>query len=459
LTILFVCHDTKRTESLFHIARALLPNDITILAVGKAAKNVYDNLPETDPLKTSAKMVDLGTFFSQDEIDQLEENPLTPEQLFKIKKDFLNHTKISKVIIGAPSSLKAYAPYQIAEVMAPLLTPENAYLYDGDCYQDLGGTFWTVLVSPEKIGFDWRKKFTLLLPLPATKTLVERIQPNFKHISVVGDPSVDIALNKVKISAEEKQSIFEVLQIPQDKALLLVAGTKVIEDDVAMIKNILKQKPSDTTQIRVQVHPECPDVDAYTQAILNLIKTEQVNTVKVIIESNQNDVDDDEWSLVDDNIIVSPIKRSALISASDGLACVIANTEATQAAIYGIPTYYDKSEQTSYLPTTRINTGEAGLIKFIAATELKQSLPTLNRTDLGLTQDSTVALVTTFLSLTTPLLSTKESSAAIEHQIWGVRGSSVVKFGIYATLAAAVGTAAYWQYTASNNDASTKFKP
>jgi hypothetical protein len=431
-TTLVVCHETGRTEALMAVVRALLTKTnekITFLMVGLAAKNYYDNLPASDSIKTSTTMVHLGSFFQdQLEIDEIEKNPLTPAQLNTIKTEFLDKITIAKVIIGAPSWLNAFAPFQIAEVIAPRLNPGDAYIYDGDFYKELNCVNWTVIERPEIQENDWRKTYTWLVPLPVAQELIERISPFLKkHVRIVGDPSIDIAINKIAVSDAEKQKILKELNIQSTQVFLFLSGSKVVNDDAALLTKILDKKTSNSTQIRIAPHPGCLEIDTYIQTLLDLIKTYDASNVKIVVGNDGlNPVNPS--LLQNDKIINSNTKRSVLMWVADGLACAIPGTQATQAAIYGIPTYYDRENQISYLADTRINSGAQGLIKFITATQLKRKLPKLSKKDLGLTEDPTAQLV---------------AECILKKKV-----SALIKYSLYAAAILTVGAAVYWQNSA-----------
>jgi hypothetical protein len=395
MTTLFVIHESGRSLSLMIVARKLLEQNpqekIIIFAVGHAAKDLLDQLSATDPLK-KAELINYTHFgFSPSAIKHLEDHPLNPHQLEMISTYF-NVFSINKIIIGSPSWLNALAPFQIAEAMARLVTKDSGFIYDGDFYKENGCAYWSSLEKPNIDEFAWRKKFTWLACMPGSAELIPAEIKADLSIKIVGDPSLDQAINPVAISDEERKKIREELEVPSDKELLIIQGSKYIKDDVQLVNHILSKKPSDQFEIRILLHKGTLDFNIHIITLSELFDTD---TIKIVASSLYDDrIHDELYS--NKQIMRTSRKLEVIADVADRLCSTIPGTQATKAAIKGIPVFCELSQHVSYLPKGRIKVGEDGLNEFLAAD--KVLLPTLNKTDLGLTNQTTADIVCGLLS-------------------------------------------------------------
>jgi hypothetical protein len=393
MTTLVVVQETGRTKSILEIVRQLLAQSdekIIFLVVGQAARKIFANMPDSDPLK--ANVTTLAEFFDEGTLKIIEEQPLTADQLAKIKKKFLDKLDISKIIIGSPSWLNAYAPFQIAEVMADKVSFGNAFIYDGDFYKEKGCVYWTTLEQPDTAEFAWRKKYIWLASLEGSKALIPQAIRSQLQIEVVGDPAIDVALNPATLSAADQDQVQKVLEISNRQKLLLVSGTKLIADDINLVEALLKQDITDKFQVRIVLHPGVLNYNEHIEAYLALFENyAQAYSTNIVINDAMALSIKPEF-LTNDFIVKSNVDREKIALLAERLCCCIPGTQATQAAISGIPVYCHLTQHTSYMPQGRVDTGEQGLMRFLAKDRVKQA--PLTRAELGLTEKLSADIVT-----------------------------------------------------------------
>ncbi|MES2218734.1 MAG: hypothetical protein V4501_10020 [Pseudomonadota bacterium] len=394
MSIVIVVQDTGRADSLMKIARNILNHtkeEIIFLIVGKAAKNLYLQLTDFDILRR-AKVMSYENFFSARDEEHLEKNPLNSSQLDVIRT-YLDSLAIDKVIIGSPSWHRALAPFQIAELIADRVTPKNAFIYDGDFYREEGCGYWDVLKRPDTKDHAWRKKFTWLPSLEGSKDLIPVFDPPLT-IKVIGDPALDTALNFGSIPDAEIARTRKELNVLPAQQLLLVCGTKKIDEDLAMMDALLKHGLHENFQIRILLHSGTEDYNLHISSHLSLIRDHLLpNQYSIVINNfifpklnihNQNNP----------YLINVNYPRDQIAAIPDRLCCAIPGTQATQAAINGIPVYCHL--HTSYLRDSRIDTGPEGVISFLGIERSKRD--PLTREDLGLSAQTSLSVVSGLLS-------------------------------------------------------------
>jgi hypothetical protein len=397
MSILFVIHETGRSMSLMAIARQLLAQNpqekIIFLAVGHAANDLLMQMTDFDPLRR-AELKSYANFFSDKEIKHLEDHPLNSTQLDTIKK-YLSSISIDKVIIGSPSWLNALAPFQIAEAIADsVIPPAIGFIYDGDFYKEAGCAYWSTLEKPDTNEFAWRRKFTWLASLSGSKDLVPEFKPPLS-IEVVGDPAIDTAINAKPLSTEDRAIIREGLAVREGQELLIVAASKYIDADKDLVTKLLNQNPDASFQIRILLHRGTKDYNEHIATYLDIFKKYPSAKIKIVaIPFIKNRISNEYLS--NSSLIVLDHSIEKIAAAADRLCSTIPGTQATQAAINGIPVYCHLTQHVSYLPEGRINVGEQGLSAFLTKTRIK--LPSLTKADMGLSNVAAVDVVSAIIS-------------------------------------------------------------
>jgi hypothetical protein len=389
MSIIFICHETGRTNSLIAIARKMLgktTEEIIFLLVGKAAMNLFINiLPANDPLKKAATIVTLADFFETTEIDHIEDNPLTTAQRDKITA-YLASKKINKLLIGAPSWHQALAPFQIAEALIAndtdrKLNPQTAFILDGDYYKESGCAFWSVLEKPDTQEHAWRKQFTWLASLNNSKDEIRKLKLNPPlQVTVIGDTSIDKAVEGKLLTKDQANNVRKDL-VNDNQVLLFVSGTKIIKDDEELLKLLLNGLTDDTIQIRFSIHKGTLDTTSHVHGLLKAMeKHPRANNVKILVSNHA--ITPPAREIYESSYVqLSPHDFDHIAATADGLACAIPGTHFTKAAISGLPTYHTKHK--SYLLNTRYYTGDQ-LNSFLTSTRQKTRLPTLTKAELEL---------------------------------------------------------------------------
>jgi hypothetical protein len=214
-------------------------------------------------------------------------------------------------------------------------------------------------------------------------------------IKVVGDPSIDTAVNAKPLSKEERERIREALGVREGQELLLVSACKYINDDKDMVTKLLDQNPDASLSIRILLHRGTKNYADHIAVYLDIFKSYPSANIKIVATNFIKNRIPNEY-LSNNSLIVLSQSPESINAAADRLCSTIPGTPPTQAGIKGIPVYCHLAQHVSYLPDGRIDVGQEGLQKFLTKTRIK--LPALTKADMGLTEESAVDVVSAIIS-------------------------------------------------------------
>jgi hypothetical protein len=400
--ILFVCHSMGDTNVLVETARnmaAKTEENILFLAIGQAAKNILEKLPSDDLLKKSkrVRMENLADIFGEEAMQLVENKALNKAELLKLKKDFLQQHNISKALIGTPSQLDAFAAFQIAEMIVAAVDRDSTFIFNDYFYKEPAHAYWKVLEEKDEKN-DWRQKVTWLAPLDKTKEKILQANPTVS-VHVAGHPAIDAALAHKPPAAEVIGAFRKGLGLDDRQALLFISGTKDLQDDRALLEEILKslarQEHPEAIQVRLGLHPGNQELNNYIAGVFALLESEQyakvAGDVKLIIpDSLVLRMDSD--LLHNSHVIRMNITGDQAALAAHGVASAVPSTLVNQTAIAGRPAYYHQ-EKEPYLPADRLSVGKHNMGFFLDKIAAKKQQDVITRKELGLSDASAAAVI------------------------------------------------------------------
>jgi hypothetical protein len=334
MTILFICHDTGNTNVLLRTANIFLANSnepIKFLIVGNAAKKFFDKPENKNHQKN---IILLSTWLEKENIDSLDNRALNQNELSIITKQ-LTELQVSKAIIGCPCWETALAPFQIAEKLSKILSPENNFLYNGEFLHDVEhNPFWTTINTP------WMSDLTLLVAFPEAQRLSIAKNSTAK-VCVVGSSALD-DMFEAESDPIKVQTLREQLNISLQQNLLFISGSKFIDDDIALLDSLyqsLKNHPE--TTVRIGLHPGTADITAYVARVLDWFDSHNEFSANVIITPVLKEkITKSNSSLLTHRCIkLINLTGDQLFTASDSIASPQPTTLATQGIIQNKPTY------------------------------------------------------------------------------------------------------------------------
>lgn len=389
------------TNVLLETARKMVANateEILFLSVGQAAKAALEKLPAEDVLRKSkaVRIVSLADILGDDVMKLLENKALDASQLLKVKKDFLERNKISKTLIGTPSQLNALAPFQIAEVVSALLNQQQGFIFNDYFYKEPAHAYWKELERKVSAN-DWRQHFTWLVPLPATKEKIIAVNQSVT-VDVVGHPAIDAAMDQKPLPVETINAYRKSLAIDDKQSFIFISGTKDLNDDKALLEELLKalvKQDKQDVQIRLGLHPGNQDLNQYITGLLAVIQSAQYSKVSAQVKF-----------IVPDTLVarIQPelLKSSYLLranvngdqsaAAAHGVASAVPATLVNQTAMSGRPAYYHQ-EKESYLPKDRLYVGKQNLDAFFNIVKARTHKNPLSKAELGLS-DNAAGIIT-----------------------------------------------------------------
>jgi hypothetical protein len=334
MTTLFICHDTGNTNVLLRTANTFLSNSnepIKFLIVGNAAKKIFDKAENKHHQKNT---ILLSTWLEKENLDSLDNRSLTQDELSIVTKRLIE-LQVSKAIIGCPCWETALTPFQIAEKLSKILSPETNFLYNGEFLYDLEhNPFWTKINTP------WMSDLTLLVAFPEAQRLSISKNSTAK-VSVVGSSALD-DMFEAESDPIKKQNIREQLNISTEQHFLFISGSKFIDDDIALLDNLyqsLKEHPEITVQIGL--HPGTANISAYVARVLNWLDSHNEVSANVIITPvlEEKIAKSNSTLLTHRCIKLINVTGDQLFTASDSIASPQPTTLATQGIIQNKPTY------------------------------------------------------------------------------------------------------------------------
>lgn len=392
MSILFVCHSMGDTQSLTATARKIVvktDEKILFLIIGQAAKTIFEKLPADDLLKQSksVEVVYLSKIFNEEVMRSLENKGLDETERLKLKTEFLEKHNISKALIGTPSQLNAYIPFQIAEDIAKHIDPNCGFIFNDYFFKETKHAYWQTLEQKSDQEKDWRNRFTWLAPLSKAKEKIIHANSSVS-VQVVGHPAIDTAAEQKPQPAEKIAADLKNFQITESQSLLFVSGTKDINDDQALLDELLKtlaQQKNQTLQIRIGIHPGNQDLNTYLSALSETIEkySNVAHSVKMIIPDTFLTRISSEL-LKNPHFIRANITGDQAAAAAHGVASAVPSTLVNQTAIGGRPAYYHQEDKESYLPENRLYVGKKNLPLFFERVMAKNQQRPIGKQELEL---------------------------------------------------------------------------
>lgn len=413
--ILFVCHSVGDSDVIRKTAekmRTTTDEKIYFLTVGQTAENLFKSLVEKDEfIKKSTYYLSDILKLNKEEKLSIENSALTVEQLMQTQK-FLDSLSVNKALIGTPSQIDATAPFQIAEYLADKL--DIGCIYNDYLYKEKEHSYWKLLAKKE----EWQSKYRWLLPLPKTAEELKNTNSDLKF-EVVGHPSIDAVVQQNKISIdikqtdellqlqnktnEEKKQTRELLQVKQSQSLLFISGTKNIEDDKALLNDLLQvmSERNINIEIRLGIHPGALDMPSYVEGLSKVIRsysnTSVAQCVKLIItdkvaaQLKLTEIDSSLYLKVNKN-------GDEIANCSDAVACAVPATLVNKAAMEGKPAYYHQSDKMPYLPEDRLFVGEKNLASFFEKSLQKKTPEPISKEQLELPKEEAIEIMAKLIS-------------------------------------------------------------
>lgn len=381
MTVLFICHDTGNTNVLLRTANTFLDNsdeEIKFLIVGSAAKKVFD---KHENKKHEKNTILLSTWLEKESLDGLDNRAFTQDELC-IVNEKLSELQISKAITGCPCWETALSPFQIAEEISKILTPETNFIYNGEFLHDVEhNPFWS------KINDSWMNKLTLLVAFPEAQKLV-LAKNSTARVSVVGNSALD-DMFETESDPIQKQHLRAQLNISNEQNLLFISASKFIDDDIALLNSLyqsLKEHPE--TTIRIGLHPGTANLSGYVEGVLNWLDSHKdISANMIITPTLEEKIAKTNASLLSHRCIkLLNLTGDQIFTASNSVASPQPTTLATQSIIQNKPTYC----LTSYAHLSYVHHFFSATPDVLHQSNAKRKM---NKTDIGLPDETAQQLI------------------------------------------------------------------
>lgn len=399
MSVLLVCHsvgDTSVIEQVVERAKTLSQEKIYILPVGQVA--------ELRLLRgvQGAEVLNLSDWLGLSTLETIENGSLTSAMLETIRGK-LCQLNIERALIGTPSLNDAKAPFQIAELIADQL--KVALVYNDYLFREEEHTFWNEVRREAA----WNARFNFLMPLPKASALVTATNPSLK-VETVGHPSLDDAIripeptgaaSAAAEDASKTSSVRTALEVADDQSLLFISGSKSVEDDLALLQDLLETLKADpshaNTQVRIGIHPGAPELQTYVDRLLGELGNETWSSVSANVRLIITDRLSDRLELAaaaPKFLLRKNISGDEAAREADGVAGPMPATLLTKTTVDGRPAYFHQNK-TPYIDGALSGARQLGL--FCEQVAARHKEPAKDREALGVPKDKAVERITTLL--------------------------------------------------------------
>jgi len=370
---------------------------IYILVVGPDARQRIARIPDDDPIKLNATIIDLGTILGESIMSRYIINTkLSKEQLTKVK-EYLDKIDFDKALVGTPFNV--HYPFQIAELISNRLKVKLVYN--------------DYLLQPEKDhsfleALKTLTDFTFLISSPKMLEWSKEINPQ-AEIEVIGHTSIDYTLEQLSNPATYQQisETRQLLQVVDERNLLLfISGTKgkwketregdkkvSFKDDKELLRAILADLYNHTEiEVRLGLHPGVFDLNKYIKKMSDIVRntsTKLIITKRIASRATQ---------IPEDTTIKAEVTGDQAGFAANAVACPMFATILTNAAIAGKPTLCTNPDrEPCFVHPILSFFGIKNVRVFLQAIKTTKNPQPLTKTELGLPPEKAATIMANML--------------------------------------------------------------
>ncbi len=394
MSILFVSHSTGDTQAMLAVAKRVqqrFAEKLYFFVLGEAAEKVFKQQEQF------AYFTLRDMSFSEQEIGQLENGSLSPQQLQKVDK-YLKVLSIDRAYIGTPSKLNAAVPFQVAELVSQQL--KVGVIYNDYLYKEVGHVYENI-VRQKKV---WQSSFRWALPTAKAQEFFQSINTELKT-AAVGHLGIDAVLEAKDGKSDDGDPLRQQLHVSPTQKLLFISGLKDADIDKALLNDMLAVLHNDNEnifsplEIRIGLHPGTSDMNAYLTSLVSILSRYPKAVTKrvkfVLPDRLQKKVNLEQFD--ESFFIKKNISGDQAAKAADSVACGLPATLVTKAALQGKPAFCHDANKKSFLPEDRFFVGDDKMVSFFRRSVDQLNSEPISKSELGVPKKEAVDMMASLL--------------------------------------------------------------